>query len=42
VDCSIDYLDAVQERNRGAELHEMICRYLGYSITLAVKNRQNI
>lgn len=32
VGCSIDYLDAVQERNRGAELHEMICNHLGYSI----------
>lgn len=29
---SINYLDAVQERNRGAELHEMICEHLGYSI----------
>lgn len=29
---SINYLDAVQERNRGAELHEMICDHLGYSI----------
>lgn len=29
---TIDYLDAVQERNRGAELHEMICEHLGYSI----------
>ena len=28
---SIDYLDAVQERNRGAELHKMICEHLGYS-----------
>lgn len=28
---SINYLDAVQERNRGAELHKIICRYLGYS-----------
>lgn len=28
---TIDYLDAVQERNRGAELHEIICRCLGYS-----------
>ena len=28
---SIDYLDAVQERNRGAELHRMICEHLGYS-----------
>lgn len=25
------YLDAVQERNRGAELHARICRCLGYS-----------
>lgn len=29
---SISYLDAVQERNRGAELHAMICDHLGYSI----------
>ena len=29
---SISYLDAVQERNRGAELHEMICENLGYKI----------
>lgn len=29
---SINYLDAVQERNRGAELHEMICDHLGYSM----------
>lgn len=28
---SISYLDAVQERNRGAELHAMICEHLGYS-----------
>lgn len=28
---TIDYLDAVQERNRGAELHAMICQHLGYS-----------
>lgn len=28
---NIDYLDAVQERNRGAELHQMVCNYLGYS-----------
>jgi hypothetical protein len=28
----ISYLDAVQERNRGAELHAMICKHLGYSI----------
>ena len=27
---SINYLDAVQERNRGAEIHELACRYLGY------------
>lgn len=27
----IDYLDAVQERNRGAKLHKMICEYLGYT-----------
>lgn len=32
VGLSIDYLDAVQERNRGAELHAMICEHLGYSI----------
>lgn len=32
VDQSISYLDAVQERNRGAELHAMICDHLGYSI----------
>ena len=29
---TINYLDAIQERNRGAELHEMICEHLGYSI----------
>ncbi len=29
---TISYLDAVQERNRGAELHSMICQHLGYSI----------
>lgn len=29
---SISYLDAVQERNRGAGLHAMICDHLGYSI----------
>ena len=28
---SISYLDAIQERNRGAELHAMICDHLGYS-----------
>lgn len=27
----INYLDALQERNRGAELHHMICTHLGYS-----------
>lgn len=27
---SISYLDAVQERNRGAEIHELACHYLGY------------
>lgn len=29
---TINYLDAVQERNRGAELHAMICDRLGYSV----------
>lgn len=29
---TIGYIDAVQERNRGAELHSMICAHLGYSI----------
>lgn len=29
---SISYLDAIQERNRGAELHSMICEHLGYSV----------
>lgn len=29
---SIRRIDAVQERNRGAELHRRICRHLGYSI----------
>jgi len=29
---SISYIDAIQERNRGAELHSMICEHLGYSI----------
>lgn len=28
----IHYLDAVQERNRGAELHSLICHALGYGI----------
>lgn len=32
VGLSISHLDAVQERNRGAELHAMICKRLGYSI----------
>lgn len=27
----IKYLDALQERNRGAELHALICNHLGYS-----------
>lgn len=27
----LDYLDALQERNRGSELHAMICKQLGYS-----------
>ena len=31
VGMSINYLDAVQERNRGAELHALICQHLGYS-----------
>ncbi len=29
---SINYINALQERNRGAELHAMICEHLGYSI----------
>lgn len=29
---SIDYLNPLQERNRGAELHSLICNYLGYSM----------
>lgn len=29
---NISYLDATQERNRGAELHAIICKYLGYKI----------
>lgn len=28
----VSYINAVQERNRSAELHEMICRRLGYSV----------
>lgn len=28
----IDYLDSLQERNRGAELHALICEHLGYSV----------
>ena len=32
VGLTLSYLDAVQERNRGAELHALICRHLGYSI----------
>lgn len=31
VGSTINYLDAVQERNRGAELHALICGHLGYS-----------
>lgn len=27
----LDYLGSVQERNRGAELHKLVCRQLGYS-----------
>jgi len=32
VGLNINYLNSLQERNRGAELHSMICQYLGYSI----------
>lgn len=32
VGLNIDYLNPLQERNRGAELHSLICEYLGYSI----------
>lgn len=32
VGLSIEYLNPLQERNRGAELHALICEYLGYSI----------
>ena len=28
----INYINSLQERNRGAELHALICRQLGYSI----------
>lgn len=28
---SVSYIDATQERNRGAELHALICSHLGYS-----------
>ena len=31
VGSTISYLDAIQERNRGAELHALICKHLGYS-----------
>ena len=31
VGLTIDYLDAVQKRNRGSGLHAMICEHLGYS-----------
>jgi hypothetical protein len=29
---SVSYIAATQERNRGAELHSMICKNLGYSV----------
>lgn len=29
---SVSYLDATQERNRGAELHAMICKHIGYTV----------
>lgn len=32
VGTSISYLNATQERNRGAKLHAMICKHLGYTI----------
>lgn len=32
VDLCIDYLNPLQERNRGAELHALICQHLGYSL----------
>jgi len=32
VGLNINYLNSLQERNRGAELHEIICQHLGYSI----------
>lgn len=32
VGLKIDYLNSLQERNRGAELHAMICQHLGYSV----------
>lgn len=32
VGLNINYINSLQERNRGAELHEIICEYLGYSI----------
>lgn len=28
---SVNYMDALQERNRGANLHSLICKLLGYS-----------
>lgn len=31
VGLSINYLNALQERNRGAQLHALVCKYLGYS-----------
>ena len=30
VGMKINYIDAIQERNRGAELHKLICQRLGY------------
>ena len=32
VGMKIKYLNSLQERNRGAELHALICQHLGYSI----------
>lgn len=28
----IDYIDSIQERNRGANLHKLICEHLGYNL----------
>ena len=38
VGASIDYIDAVQERNRGAELHAMICEHLGGERIVTIGN----